>query len=887
MVNQKRSLFFTKTLILLFSFILLSNIQLYSGKKVNEKTDPSLRLKWYQQHELMKEKSLFKNLPWQFLGPVNISGRMTDVEVVSPKGKNYTIYVAGASGGVWKTENEGTTWKPVFEHAPSTSIGDIAIAPTDQKIIWVGTGEANIFRSSQAGAGIFRSDDGGKTWKNMGLTDTNTISRIIVHPKNPDIVYVAASGNEWTDNSERGIFKTVNNGKTWKKIKYLNERTGANDLIMDPVNPDILYASFWQRIRRKWNDPRIEKGYKWSGLYKTTDGGKNWSPINKGLPLPHHRGRTGIDLCRSKPNVLYAFVDNYEIAGSWNEGEVDSYGRPKGGKIKGATVFRSDDSGANWRKVSSENKYMEGLSGTYGWVFGQIRVDPNNENKIYVMGLFLNLSEDGGKTFRDLKGMHMDHHGLWIDPDNSDYLVNVNDGGVAISYDGGKNFRTFYDNLPLVQFFNIQYDMADPFHVYGSIQDHGSYRGIVDLSKGRDNIPSQKWENAPGGEGSNHAIDPSDTNVVYSAGFYGNLTRSNLKDKTRELIVPKPPKGAEKYRGQWLAPFIISPHNPRIIYHGMNSLFRSMDRGDTWEKISPDLTYNKENMKGDIPYQTIFSISESPLKFGLIYAGTDDGRVHITKDGGRTWKEIVRGLPYRKWVSQITASKYDINTVYMTQNGKRDDDFRAYIWKSTDQGRNWKDISSNIPCGPVNVIREDPENSNVLYAGTDFGVYVSLNRGKSWEVLSKDIPTTYVQDLVIHPRDSILVAGTHGRGVYALDISFIQQMKPEATSSEIHLFKTSDAKLPKWRWWYWAGIKKANIAFFMKNDSTVEVKIKDSAGKIVKSFKRPGDKGLNFVKWDLKPEKPLKKNPYVKDGLYHISISGSGFTAKGKIKVIK
>ncbi|MEN8154300.1 MAG: hypothetical protein ABFR75_09785 [Acidobacteriota bacterium] len=887
MIYQKRSLLLTKTFILLFSIILLLNIQLFSGKKVIEKTDPALRLKWYQQHVSMKESSLFKNLPWQFIGPVNVSGRMTDVEVVAPKGKNYTIYVAGASGGVWKTENEGTTWKPIFEHAPSTSIGDIAIAPTDQNIIWVGTGEANIFRSSQAGAGIFRSDDAGKNWKNMGLTDTNTISRIIVHPKNPDIVYVAASGNEWTDNSERGIYKTTDGGKNWVKIKYINERTGASDLVMDPVDPDILYASFWQRIRRKWNDPRIEKGYKHSGIYRTTDGGKNWEPINKGLPLPHHRGRIGIDLCRSKPNVIYAFVDNYEIAGEWDEGVVDSYGRPKGGKIKGATVYRSDDSGLNWKQVSSNNDYMENLSSTYGWVFGQMRVDPNNENKIYVMGLALNLSEDGGKTFRRLRGMHGDHHGLWIDPDNSDYLVNVNDGGVAISYDGGKNFRTFYDNLPLVQFFNIQYDMADPFHVYGSVQDHGSYRSIVDLSKGRDNIPPQKWEGAPGGEGSNHFIDPTDTNTVYSAGFYGSLTRSNLKDKTRKLIVPKPPKGAEKYRGQWLAPFIISPHNPGIIYHGMNFLFRSMDRGDTWEKISPDLTYNKESMKGDIPYQTIFSISESPLKFGLIYAGTDDGRVHITKDSGRTWKEIIKGLPYRKWVSQLTASKYDINNVYMTQNGKRDDDFKAYVWKSTDQGKNWKDISSNIPCGPVNVIREDPKNSKVLYVGTDFGVYVTLNGGKNWEVLANNLPTTYVQDLVIHPRDNILVAGTHGRGVYAIDVSFIQEITPEITSSEIYLFNTSDAKLPYWRWWYWAGIKKANIAFLLKKESTVEVKIKDKNGKVIKRLKKAGVKGLNFIKWDLKPEKPQKKDPFVKEGLYQITVTGNGSSVKGKVKVTK
>jgi photosystem II stability/assembly factor-like uncharacterized protein len=731
----------------------------------------------------MQENSSFKDLKWQHVGPTNISGRCIDVDVVVPKGGSYTIYVATASGGLWKTVNEGTTWEPIFEHGPSTSIGDIAIAPSNQEIIWMGTGEANIFRSSQAGAGIYRSEDAGKTWAHMGLAGTHTIARIVIHPENPNVIYVAASGHEWTYNQERGVYKTIDGGQTWEKILYIDEQTGAIDLIMDPSDTDTLYAATWQRIRNKWNDPRNFPGYSGSGIHKTTDGGQTWTAINEGLPDARYRGRIGIDIARSNPNVLYAFVDNYEIAREPTAEELaDPYGIPSSGFIKGATLYRSDDKGASWTLVCPvEEKmkpYMERHSGTYGWVFGQMRVDPSDENTVYTMGLMLNVSEDGGKTFRRLMGMHVDHHGLWIDPDNPEYLVNVNDGGIVISYDKGKTWRQFTDNLPVCQFFNIGYDMAEPFHVYGSMQDHGSFRGIVDLRLGRDRIPAVEFESAPGGEGSSHAIDPLDPNIVYSAGFYGTITRNDLSVPGREgrkIILPQQYENEPRLRGQWVAPFIISPHNHTIIYHGMQYLFRSLNRGDTWERISPDLTYNNKNQLGDIPYQTIFSISESPFKFGLIYVGTDDGKVHVTKDGGEHWEEIMAGLPYQKWVSRIVASAYDLSTVYMTQNGKRDDDFAPYIWKSTDYGKTWIDITGNIPLGPVNVIREDPVKENILYVGTDLGVYVTKDSGKTWEVLGGNLPSTYVHDLIIHPRDNIIVIATHGRGMWAMDANPVNE----------------------------------------------------------------------------------------------------------------
>jgi len=880
--------------LLFFMLALLLPLTAKSAAKkgdIVQNTSPELRLKWYQEHVSMKKTALFKNLNWQFIGPLNVSGRITDVEVVTPKGKNYTMYVAGASGGVWRTVNEGTTWEPIFQHAPSTDIGDVTPAPSNQEIIWVGTGEANIFRSSMAGAGVFKSTDAGKTWQHMGLTDTNTIARIAVHPTNPDIVYVAASGHEWTLNNERGVYKTTDGGKTWAKILFVSNKTGAIDLVMDPSAPDTLYASFWQRIRKKWNDPRNETDYKESGIYKTTDAGNTWTPINNGLPLPQHRGRIGIDLCRTKPNVVYAFVDNYKVVSTWDKEETDSYGRPKMGKIKGATVYRSDNAGLNWKQVSQDNDYMENLSSTYGWVFGQIKVDPVNENRIYVMGLGLNVSDDGGKTFRGLRGMHGDHHGLWIDPDNTDYLVNVNDGGIAVSYDCGKNFKTYYHNLPIVQFFNIMYDMAEPFHVYGSVQDHGSYRGIVDLSRGRNAVPAQKWEEAPGGEGSSHAIDPSNTDTVYSAGFYGNIERTNMKTWDSVSIVPKPAKGDAPYRGQWLAPFILSPHNPQVIYHGMNYLFRSMNRGETWERISPDLTYNDKNKIGDIQYQTLFSISESPLKFGLIYAGTDDGRVWVTRNSGDNWKEINKGLPYGKWISRLAASAFDLGTVYMTQNGKRDDDFAAYIWKSVDFGNTWMDISGNIPCGPVNVIREDPKNKNILYVGTDLGIYVTIDGGKIWHVLAGNFPTTFVHDLVIHPRDDIMVAATHGRGVYVLDVSHLQKIDGVVAAADLHPFAVADAKIPKQRWWGYAGGADAYFNFFLKQAAEVTIEIKNAAGAVIKQITHKADAGLNILAWDLKPNKPeaeikdKPKSPFVEPGTYTATLTAGPHKAELKLTI--
>ena len=732
-------------------------------------------------------------MTWSYLGPTNISGRATDVAVADRAGQR-RIYAAYATSGVWKTDDDGKTWQAIFEHMPSTSIGDIAVAPSNPDIVWVGTGEANIFRASMAGVGIYKSTDAGKTWTHMGLTDTQTIGRIIVHPTDPNTVYVAASGHEWTDNEMRGVFKTTNGGKSWDKIYYKSARTGASDLVIDPRDPNVLYASLWQRIRRKWSDPRVEPGYNEGGVIKTTDGGKTWADASQGLPQPEHRGRIGIDLARSKPDTLYAMVDNYEIGRMARPNENDAYGRPMPqgqGFIKGADVYRSDDGGKSWRQTSrfdeATTNRLNNNSGTYGWVFGQIRVDPTTEDTIWIMGVPLSKSTDGGKTFTTVGGMHSDHHGLWIDPANTNIIYNANDGGFYQTADGGKTWR-FAVSAAGAQFYNIELDTSTPFWAYGSIQDHGSYRGQVDLGRGRDAVSPVAFAGAPGGEGSHHAVDPTNPNIVYSHGFYGSFSRTDLTPPPADAPAAAAGRGRGRggaatpirptdpdaeLRAQWMAPFIISPHDNSIVYAGYQFVFRSRTRGDSWEKISPDLTDNNRAQMGEnptaIPYQSIVAIAESPRKKDLLYIGTDDGRLHSTLDGGKEWTDLTTRLPVRRWISRLVPSMHAETTVYVTQRGREDDDFAAYVYKSTDNGRTFRSITNNIPAGPVNVIREDPRNANVLYVGTDFGVYVSTNGGDTWAVLGGNLPSVQVSDLGFQRRDNMLVISTYGRGVWVMD----------------------------------------------------------------------------------------------------------------------
>jgi photosystem II stability/assembly factor-like uncharacterized protein len=550
---------------------------------------------------------------------------------------------------------------------------------------------------------------------------------------------------------------------------------------MDPSDPNTLLASTWNRIRRRWSDPVPEDC---DHIYKSTDGGRTWSVSDNGLPQTKFTGRIGLHFSRSNPNVVYAYVDNHSPKREPRAGELDPYGRPIQVIPFGVQVWRSDDKGNNWRKVSTEDDKLERFAGTYGWVFGQIRVDPNDENTVYIMGVPIAKSTDGGKTFQVMRAsdkasdpIHGDHHALWIDPADSKYLINGNDGGVVVSYNGGKRWYNFFRKIPTTQFYNITYDMKTPFNVVGSVQDEGSFMGSVRNTFGRKPEGIQAWDEAPGGEGTIIAMDPSNPDIMYASSFYGRLMRSDLSktDSTRTRnIYPKKGDDEQVHRGEWLAYTMLSPHDSRTIYHGFQYLFRSTDEGKSWTRISPDLTYNNPERMGRTPYainhQAITAIDESPLVKGLLYVGTDDGRVWMRKQEGADWVQIMKGIPQHAHVSRLVASAYDPATVYLTLSNRREDDHSVHIYRSLDYGMTWQSLAASLPPSPVNVVREDPKNRQLLYCGTDLGIYVSRDAGKSWMSLQANLPVSVsVQDLFVHPRDNALVIATYGRGVWVLD----------------------------------------------------------------------------------------------------------------------
>jgi photosystem II stability/assembly factor-like uncharacterized protein len=786
--------------------------------------DAAFRLKAFATHRTMSETSPYRSLTWQWIGPANNTGRMTSMAVADVAGKR-TIYVGAASGGVWKSEDRGDSWKPIFEQEATASIGDVAVAPSNANVVWVGTGEDNLFRAGIAGTGIYKSINGGSTWTQMGLTDTGTIGRILVDPRNPDVVYVAASGHEWTANADRGVYKTSDGGKTWTKSFFRSAKTGAIDLVMDPSDSNTLYAAMCERARRLWSDPRVEPGDNESGIWKTTDAGKTWTPINDGLPKPEFRGRIGVDVSRSHPNVVYAIIDSYDAGRAARPGERDAYNRPlpEGSHIiKGLEVYRSDNKGQSWKLVSGQTPEtsvaMMGLGNTYSWVFTQIRVDPKDDQTVYILALSVSVSHDGGATFTRYAGGGGDNHRMWIDPENPKTTYVASDGGFTMTDDLGVTRKSARD-IHGTQFYNVEVDDMMPFHIYGSVQDTGSHRVALDVSKGIASLKGLDWEGAPGGEGSNQAIDPVDPNIVYSHGYYGQFTRTDLTPppppppappaaagaapaggraagagggqgggggrgrSNSKSIRPTVAAGEPELRANWMAPIIVSKYDHNTIYAGFQYLYRSRDRGDTWERISPDLTSNDHERVGvnpsAIPFQTFTMIAESPRKPGLIYVGTDDGRVHVTMDDGKTWTELTKNVPMKsmKWVSRVVASKYEDGTVYLAERGREEDDFGVYLFKSTDYGKTWKSIAGNIPAGPMNVIREDPALPGMLYAGNDFGAYVSTTGGVRWEVLGTGLPSQEVSDLQIQPRDNVIVISTYGRGMFVMDATKVRAIK--------------------------------------------------------------------------------------------------------------
>ncbi len=754
----------------------LSAQNFVSNQRPSKGTD---RIAAFKQQQTLLTTSPYKKLQWRNVGPDNISGRCTDVWGIS--GNKNILYAAFATGGLWKSDDAGKTWKPLMDQFGTQSIGNMALAPSDPNIIYVGTGEANIFRASLPGIGMFKSVDAGKTFQHIGLENTSTIARVVVHPANPAIVYVAAGGNEWSYNADRGVYQSTDGGKTWKRILGNDDKTGCIDLRMDPSDPNIIYASMWNRIRKRWSDPVPEDG---DHIYKTTDGGKTWKPLTNGLPDTKNTGRIGIDISRTNPSVIYAFVDNHDKKREPKNGETDAYGRIREIVVKGVEVYRSNDKGESWNKMTENNDYMERFCGTYGWVMGQIRVNPLDENCLYILGLAMAKSNDAGKTWKRFqpvdKGseyIHGDNHALWIDPADSNYIINGDDGGVALTYDGGKNWKNFYKSIPTTQFYNITYDSKAPFNIIGSVQDEGSFMGSIKNIFGVKDSTIVKWKGAPGGEGVIHAIDPGDANTIYTSSFYGRLIKANLAlpDSIQEKsIAPKKESDEEIHRGEWLAYTMISPHNNFTVYHGMQYLFKSIDSGHTWKRISPDMSNNNKLRMGKTPYainhQAITAIDESPFKKGVLFVGTDDGKLWLSLNDGGKWNEINKGLPVNAHVSRLIASKYNESTIFVTLSDRREDNISSFIYKSTDMGKTWISITGNLPASPVNVIREDPMQKNILYCGTDMGVYISRDAGKNWITLNNNLPAVVsAQDLFIHPKTNQLVIATYGRGIFALD----------------------------------------------------------------------------------------------------------------------
>ncbi|WP_218081730.1 WD40/YVTN/BNR-like repeat-containing protein [Anthocerotibacter panamensis] len=727
---------------------------------------------------LAQDAEFFKGMPARSLGPAGMSGRIAAIEGINADPS--TLYVGAATGGVWKTTNSGTTWTPIFDEQKASSIGAIAAFQPNPSTVWVGTGEANLRNSAGVGRGVFKSLDGGKTWKFLGLEKTEHISRILLHPTNPDIAYVAALGTTWGENPERGVFKTSDGGKTWKKILFVDNRSGAADLILDPSNPNRLLAAVWEHRRWPWF---FKSGGAGSGLYLSVDGGDSWKKLTPKEGLPEGElGRIGLAFAPSSPNIVYALVEAEKSA-----------------------LLRSEDGGATFKTV----KQGPDLS-PRPFYFANIEVNPKNENLLYRLQVNLDSSADGGKNFSTLAGIntvHSDHHALWIHP-NGNLLVDGNDGGVSISYDRGQKWQ-FVDNLPVGQFYHVSVDREYPYNILGGLQDNGSWRGPSTSLK-RDGIYNGQWELVGFGDGFGVLPDPENADYGYAMSQGGSLFYYNVKTATRKSI--RPTETGVKHRYNWNTGIALDPFNPKGVYYGSQFLHYSPDKGNTWQILSPDLTTNdptkqKQSESGGLTrdvtaaenYCTILTIAPSPLKSGVIWVGTDDGNVQLTTNGGKTWtlvsQELVQSnrVPAGTWVPQVKASKYDPATAYVVFDDHRRANWQTYIFVTRDYGKSWQSLVTPEIDGFVHVLEEDPVDKDLLFVGTEFGLFVSMNEGKQWQKWT-GFPTVPVMDLVVHNRDHDLVIATHGRGIYVLDdLRPLRTMSPKLAQEKIHLFAVGDA----------------------------------------------------------------------------------------------
>ncbi|MFC1659885.1 hypothetical protein ACFL3S_00285 [Gemmatimonadota bacterium] len=811
----------------------------------------------YSQEE--GTNNFFEHMHWRHIGPAVFGGRVPDIEAVPDNPA--VIFVASSTGGIFKTTNNGVTWRPVFDHAgPTLSIGDMALARSDPLVMWVGTGESNGEQQAASwGNGVYRSLDGGETWQHMGLSDTRFIHRIAIHPQNPDIVFVAAPGHRWGPNEERGLFRTLDGGNTWKKVLHINEDTGIVEVGMEE-NGRVLYAAAYQRRRHAWG---ILTGGLFSGIYRSMDGGTTWETLGGGLP-EGVLGKIAIAIAKSSPNVVYAAI-----------GDRD------GG------LYRSEDRGETWTRVND-------LRTSY-W-YGNIYVDPANENKVWIMGTQLDVSIDGGKTFENewtAQGIHVDHHALWINPKNTAHMLMGNDGGFHITYDGARTW-SFLNNIPIAQYYVMGIDNRDPYHVYGGLQDNGTW-GLPSRTYSRSGILNEDVVNVGGGDGFVPAIDPRDFTTVYAESQYGGLRRVDLVTGRSTGIKPVPQDTSEVYRFNWNSPILISPHDPDVIYFGGNKLFKTTDKGGSWEVVSQDLTKNETPSEWDImglkpslrAYNTLTALAESPLVQGLIYAGADDGSVFKTHDGGGSWEPLSDKFEFDnstmggvKFVTKIHASSSDPETAFISFTGHYYDDLRPHLFQTFDSGDSWRRITGDMPAeAVVMAIVEHPDNPDLLFAGVHNGLMVSVNGGENWTRAGGNLPPVSVNDIKIKNGD--LVLATYGRGIIILDdIVFLEQLTEDILDEDAYLFPVRDSEQ------YYRNTRDlsnkaarfagpnpeygALITYYLRNGSVqdsslepseVSFQILDTSGTVIRELAGPDRAGFNRIAWDLRMPADSTESP--------------------------
>ncbi len=849
------------------------------------------------------DTKVFDRLEWRSIGPANMGGRTADVEGVP--GNPNIVYVGTASGGVWKTINGGVTWKPIFERQGTISVGDIALQPGNPDVVWVGTGEANPRNSVSFGDGVYKSTDGGKTWNHIGLKDTRHISRVLIHPTNPDTAYVGALGHAFGPNDERGVFMTTDSGKTWAKTLFIDNEHGISDLEIDQSNPNILYAAVWRFERKPWT---FVSGSEKGGVYKSIDGGRTWNKLTNGLPKL--MGRIGVKAAPSNPNVVYVIAETKE-----------------------GTMFRSDDRGETFRNVSKQANIV-----SRGFYYTDVRVDPTNENRVYAVASTLFVSIDGGRIYRPIApNIHIDFHAMWIDPQNPKRMWIGQDGGVAVSQDQGENWE-YVNNMPLGQFYHVFADNRQPFYnVMGGLQDNGSWSGP---SRNREpaGILNDDWRMVSFGDGFktiNHADDPE---LYLSLSQGGNISRTDMRTREQQSIKPylAGAGGAavnEKFRFNWNAPLIPSPHDKNTVYLAGNAVFKSTDFGKSWTRISDDLTTNDpaklkdaggpiapENTTAEY-HCTIISLEESPIKSGVLWAGSDDGNVQVTTDGGKKWENVtknIKGVAPNSPVSHVEPSRTNANTAYVSFDRHLLDELKPYIFKTTDGGKSFTNITGNLPdTAYIHVVREDPKNPNLIYAGTEQGLWASYNGGGSWVELNlKNLPKVAVHDIIIHPRDNDLILATHGRSVWIFDDATpLQKMNSELASKDAHLFEVRPAIRFTTRFTrYGIGDKVfagpnppsgALLSYYLKDKPDEKTKVKleilDASGKVVSEVMNPPkEKGLNRATWNLaltgpklrRPPPPeaaafgfAPRGPLALPGAYTVRLSVGDKTQEQKVEV--